>query len=49
MQMVWKYHKTVDKELKIRTSNFEDLRKKTEQLVSEQVTFAVPQISVTID
>jgi len=39
----------VGKELKIRTSNFEDLRKKTEQLVSEQVAFAVPQISVTID
>merc|ERR1719293_469141 len=31
------------------TSNFEDLRKKTEQLVTEQVAFAVPQISVTID
>lgn len=47
--MVCWYHNKVGKELKIRTSNFEDLRKKTEQLVSEQVAFAVPQISVTID
>ena len=43
------YHVKVDKELRGRRSNFEDLREKAEQLVSEQVSFAVPKINITVE
>ena len=43
------HHEKVDKELRYRKSNFEDLREKAEALVSDNVAFAVPKINITID